>query len=40
LSIKLGKIYREKMGDTEFEEFRQYFDRLPQYIKAPAQIYT
>lgn len=29
-----------KMADFEFEEFRKYFDRLPQYIKAPADIYT
>lgn len=28
------------MGDTEFEQFRRYFDRLPQYIKAPAHTYT
>ncbi|CAG7831734.1 unnamed protein product [Allacma fusca] len=27
------------MADTEFEEFRQYFDQLPQYIKAPAHCY-
>ncbi|KAJ9598433.1 hypothetical protein L9F63_010877, partial [Diploptera punctata] len=28
------------MADTEFEEFRHYFERLPQHIKAPAQSYT
>ncbi|XP_046391022.1 JNK-interacting protein 1 isoform X2 [Ischnura elegans] len=28
------------MADTEFEEFRRFFDRLPQHIKAPAHIYT
>jgi hypothetical protein len=29
-----------KMADTEFEEFRHYFERLPQHIKAPAHTYT
>ncbi|XP_069692664.1 JNK-interacting protein 1 [Periplaneta americana] len=28
------------MADTEFEEFRHFFERLPQHIKAPAQSYT
>ncbi|GFG36625.1 hypothetical protein Cfor_05935, partial [Coptotermes formosanus] len=28
------------MADTEFEEFRRHFDRLPQHIKAPAHSYT
>jgi len=28
------------MADTEFEEFRHYFERLPQHIKAPAHSYT
>ncbi|XP_034254652.1 JNK-interacting protein 1 [Thrips palmi] len=28
------------MADTEFEEFRQCFERLPQHIKATAQTYT
>lgn len=28
------------MADTEFEEFRQCFDRLPQHIKATAKTYT
>ena len=28
------------MADSEFEEFRQYFDQLPQHIKAPAKCYT
>ncbi|KAF0287186.1 hypothetical protein FJT64_014372 [Amphibalanus amphitrite] len=27
------------MADLEFEEFRRYFDRLPQHIKAPEQSY-
>ncbi|XP_012269055.2 JNK-interacting protein 1 isoform X2 [Athalia rosae] len=28
------------MADTEFEEFRHYFDRLPQHLKAPISNYT
>ncbi|KAJ1525455.1 hypothetical protein ONE63_010266 [Megalurothrips usitatus] len=28
------------MADTEFEQFRQCFERLPQHIKATAQTYT
>ncbi|XP_034938773.1 JNK-interacting protein 1 isoform X2 [Chelonus insularis] len=28
------------MADTEFEEFRQYFDQLPQHLKAPISNYT
>ncbi|XP_044014243.1 JNK-interacting protein 1 isoform X2 [Aphidius gifuensis] len=28
------------MADTEFEEFRQYFERLPQHLKAPISNYT
>ncbi|XP_011499130.1 PREDICTED: JNK-interacting protein 1 isoform X2 [Ceratosolen solmsi marchali] len=28
------------MADTEFEEFRYYFDRLPQHLKAPISNYT
>lgn len=28
------------MADTEFEEFRQYFDSLPQHLKAPVTNYT
>jgi hypothetical protein len=29
-----------RMADTEFEEFRYYFDRLPQHLKAPISNYT
>lgn len=29
-----------RMADSEFEEFRQYFDQLPQHIRAPAKCYT
>ncbi|KAK8392607.1 hypothetical protein O3P69_014787 [Scylla paramamosain] len=29
-----------KMADREFEEFRQYFEQLPQHIKAPSNCYT
>ncbi|XP_076170079.1 JNK-interacting protein Aplip1 isoform X5 [Ptiloglossa arizonensis] len=28
------------MADTEFEEFRHYFERLPQHLKAPLSNYT
>ncbi|XP_073974579.1 JNK-interacting protein Aplip1 [Rhodnius prolixus] len=28
------------MADTEFEEFRQHFESLPQHIKASVQTYT
>ncbi|XP_045107220.1 JNK-interacting protein 1-like [Portunus trituberculatus] len=28
------------MADREFEEFRQYFEQLPQHIKAPSNCYT
>ncbi|XP_075229141.1 JNK-interacting protein Aplip1 isoform X2 [Lycorma delicatula] len=28
------------MADTEFEEFRDHFETLPQHIKAPTQCYT
>ncbi|XP_046664025.1 JNK-interacting protein 1-like [Homalodisca vitripennis] len=28
------------MADTEFEEFRNYFESLPQHLKAPAHTYT
>ncbi|KAK0181409.1 hypothetical protein PV327_003698 [Microctonus hyperodae] len=28
------------MADTEFEEFRQYFERVPQHLKAPISNYT
>nr|XP_045604995.1 tigger transposable element-derived protein 4-like [Procambarus clarkii] len=28
------------MADREFEEFRQYFEQLPQHIKAPSSCYT
>ncbi|XP_063986208.1 JNK-interacting protein 1 isoform X1 [Diachasmimorpha longicaudata] len=28
------------MADTEFEEFRQYFERLPQHLQAPISNYT
>ncbi|XP_076248212.1 JNK-interacting protein Aplip1 isoform X4 [Calliopsis andreniformis] len=28
------------MADSEFEEFRQYFERLPQHLKAPLSNYT
>ncbi|KAH0535631.1 JNK-interacting protein 1 isoform X1 [Cotesia glomerata] len=28
------------MADTEFEEFRHYFERLPQHLKAPISNYT
>ncbi|XP_014206679.1 uncharacterized protein LOC106638141 [Copidosoma floridanum] len=28
------------MADTEFEQFRFYFDRLPQHFKAPSDSYT
>ncbi|XP_063226630.1 JNK-interacting protein 1 [Bacillus rossius redtenbacheri] len=28
------------MADTEFEEFRRHFERLPQHIKASAHVYT
>ncbi|KAK8727107.1 hypothetical protein OTU49_017480, partial [Cherax quadricarinatus] len=28
-----------KMADREFEEFRQYFEQLPQHIKAPSDCY-
>ncbi|XP_076064742.1 JNK-interacting protein Aplip1 isoform X5 [Oratosquilla oratoria] len=27
------------MADREFEEFRQYFEQLPQHIKAPSKCY-
>ncbi|XP_053651979.2 tigger transposable element-derived protein 4-like [Cherax quadricarinatus] len=27
------------MADREFEEFRQYFEQLPQHIKAPSDCY-
>ncbi|KAE8738321.1 hypothetical protein FOCC_FOCC016195, partial [Frankliniella occidentalis] len=28
------------MADTEFEQFRQCFERLPQHIKTTTQAYT
>ncbi|XP_066963387.1 major centromere autoantigen B isoform X2 [Macrobrachium rosenbergii] len=28
------------MADKEFEEFRQFFEQLPQHIKAPSNCYT
>ncbi|XP_057333965.1 JNK-interacting protein 1 isoform X2 [Microplitis mediator] len=28
------------MADSEFEEFRHYFERLPQHLKAPISNYT
>ncbi|KMQ94317.1 jnk-interacting protein 1 [Lasius niger] len=28
------------MADSEFEEFRHYFERLPQHLKAPLSNYT
>ncbi|KZS20985.1 JNK-interacting protein 1 isoform X1 [Daphnia magna] len=28
------------MADSEYEEFRLHFDRLPQHIRAPAKCYT
>ncbi|XP_015595848.1 JNK-interacting protein 1 isoform X2 [Cephus cinctus] len=28
------------MADTEFEEFRHFFERLPQHLKAPISNYT
>ncbi|XP_071535775.1 JNK-interacting protein 1-like isoform X2 [Panulirus ornatus] len=28
------------MADREFEEFRQFFEQLPQHIKAPSNCYT
>ncbi|XP_033331821.1 JNK-interacting protein Aplip1 isoform X3 [Megalopta genalis] len=28
------------MADTEFEEFRHYFEKLPQHLKAPLSNYT
>lgn len=28
------------MADSEFEEFRRVFDRLPQHIKAPTPFYS
>ncbi|KAJ4431867.1 hypothetical protein ANN_20473 [Periplaneta americana] len=35
-----GSGLTTNMADTEFEEFRHFFERLPQHIKAPAQSYT
>lgn len=29
-----------RMADTEFEEFRHYFEKLPQHLKAPLSNYT
>lgn len=33
-------LVHRRMADTEFEEFRHYFERLPQHLKAPLSNYT
>ncbi|XP_071445861.1 JNK-interacting protein 1 isoform X2 [Hetaerina americana] len=38
--LPLSPAAGTNMADTEFEEFRRFFDRLPQHIKAPAHSYT
>lgn len=37
-SLNLAKVV--EMADSEFEEFRHYFERLPQHLKAPLSNYT
>ncbi|XP_060874570.1 JNK-interacting protein 1 isoform X1 [Metopolophium dirhodum] len=33
-------LYAKTMADSEFEEFRQIFESLPQHLRASAQTYT
>jgi len=39
-SISLVPHTQPAMADSEFEEFRHYFERLPQHLKAPLSNYT
>ncbi|CAH2211063.1 jg26602, partial [Pararge aegeria aegeria] len=39
-TLETPSAWCNDMADSEFEEFRRVFDKLPQHIKAPTPFYS